>query len=224
MFEKIRKKIKEDSEYRLGKYGTFMYRFAIARWSWSIALCKFEENWSFHFFCLWITLWKTRVEPREIMDKWGIDFYPDEAYLAIGYGEKRWTFNMPWQYGYCVHYQGRRDGTFDRTEKHYFFSDPIPDEYFRETYDYTYVLENGTVQNRKATVQVERRTWCWIGWPFRWMYWPNKVSTCIDVHFDGEVGERTGSWKGGTIGCGYELLPTETPEQCLRRMEKERKF
>jgi len=40
----------------------------------------------------------------------------------------------------------------------------------------------------------------------------------------GEVGERTGEWKGGTTGCGYQMLPNETPLETLRRMEKERKF
>jgi hypothetical protein len=44
------------------------------------------------------------------------------------------------------------------------------------------------------------------------------------IEFNDEVGERTGSWKGGTLGCGYNLLPNETPLECLRRMEKERKF
>ncbi len=40
----------------------------------------------------------------------------------------------------------------------------------------------------------------------------------------GGVGERTGSWKGGTIGCGNDLLPGETMEQSLRRMERDRTF
>ena len=46
----------------------------------------------------------------------------------------------------------------------------------------------------------------------------------MSVNFSDEVGERSGSWKGGTLGCGYDLLKNETMEQCLRRMEKERKF
>ena len=33
-----------------------------------------------------------------------------------------------------------------------------------------------------------------------------------------EVGEETGSWKGGTIGCGYNLKPGETAEECFDRM------
>lgn len=32
------------------------------------------------------------------------------------------------------------------------------------------------------------------------------------------------SWKGGTIGCGYALRPNESPYECLKRMEQERKF
>ena len=88
-----------------------------------------------------------------------------------------------------------------------------------KTYDYTYILKNGTVQNRKATCHIERRTWS-----VRWAPWLKKVSTTLDVNFNDEVGERSGTWKGGTIGCSYEMLPNETPEQTLRRMEKERKF
>lgn len=90
-----------------------------------------------------------------------------------------------------------------------------------ETYDYTYTRKNGEVQNRKATVHVNRMTW-------RMKWWPllpfKKVSTSIDVKFDDEVGEGTGTWKGGCLGCGYELRHAETPLECLRRMESERKF
>jgi hypothetical protein len=90
-----------------------------------------------------------------------------------------------------------------------------------ETYDYTYTLKSGNVQHRKATVYVDRMTW-------RMRWWPllpfKKISTCINVDFNDEVGEGTGSWKGGTTGCGYEMLVGETPLDCLRRMERERKF
>lgn len=50
------------------------------------------------------------------------------------------------------------------------------------------------------------------------------VQRTIDVEFDDEVGERSGSWKGGTMGCGYEMRASETPWETLRRMERERKF
>lgn len=90
-----------------------------------------------------------------------------------------------------------------------------------ETHDYRYVLKNGTTQNRRATISVGRMTW-------RMRWYPllpfSKVSTSIDVSFDSEIGEGCGSYKGGTVGCGYEMKPFETPLECLRRMESERKF
>lgn len=89
------------------------------------------------------------------------------------------------------------------------------------TYPYTYVLKSGTIQRREARVFVDRMTW-------RARWWPlipiRKVRTSISINFSEEVGERTGSWKGGCTGCGYDMLPDETPLMCLRRMERERKF
>lgn len=87
-----------------------------------------------------------------------------------------------------------------------------------ETHPFRYVLVRGVVQERRATIQVERRTWTrpWLPW--------KQVSTYIDVSFNDEVGERSGSWKGGTIGCSYDMKPGETPLDTLRRMERERKF
>lgn len=91
-----------------------------------------------------------------------------------------------------------------------------------ETHDYLYVLKNGTRQERRATVKVEEREWRWR-W-LMWSRWPRLIRRTIAVEFNDEVGERSGSWKGGTIGCSYDLRPGETPLQCLRRMERERKF
>lgn len=90
-----------------------------------------------------------------------------------------------------------------------------------EIYDYTYTLKSGQIQQRKATVFVDRMVW-------RVRWWPiipiQKSRTCINVTFSDEVGEGSGSWKGGCTGCGYEMKLAETPLECLRRMERERKF
>lgn len=90
---------------------------------------------------------------------------------------------------------------------------------FKEEFDFTYKLKNGQIQERKAKVNVERRTW-----HRKWFPWVEKIHTTIAVEFSDEVGEKTGSWKGGVVGSAYQMLPNETPEQCLRRMEKEREF
>ena len=99
---------------------------------------------------------------------------------------------------------------------------PYTDGRIVEYHPYRYVLKNGTVQDRDATIYGDEREWRWK-W-FTWLPWPNKISRCISVEFSDEVGERTGSWKGGTIGCDYEWRHDETMLQALRRMEKERKF
>ncbi len=88
-------------------------------------------------------------------------------------------------------------------------------------YPYAYVLKSGKVQSRTATVYVDRMTWRARWWP---IIWREKIRTSISVSFDGEVGEKSGSWKGGCVGCGYDMRRHETPLQCLRRMERERKF
>jgi hypothetical protein len=105
------------------------------------------------------------------------------------------------------------DGSFERTQ--------AAQRTVSDTYDYAYTLKSGEVQHRKATVYVYRRFW-------RARWWPliprTKVRTCINVNFDAEVGEGTGSWKGGCTGCGWELMQGETPRMALKRMEMTRKF
>lgn len=90
------------------------------------------------------------------------------------------------------------------------------------TFTYQYKLKREEVQERTATVFVDRRAWRPTG--FTWTGLFEKSRQTIDVAFSDEVGERSGSWKGGCVGCSWEMLPGETPEQTLRRMERERIF
>lgn len=99
--------------------------------------------------------------------------------------------------------------------------EPEPTSLYREQFAYHY-KDQYVDQTTTATVTVERREWRLK--LLRWLPLFAKKSQCIAVDFADEMGSRRGSWKGGTIGCGYEMLPTETPEQTLRRMESERKF
>ena len=99
---------------------------------------------------------------------------------------------------------------------------PQDDGRYKETHDYTYVLRSGEVQKRTATIYGEEMEWRWR-W-FTWLPWPRKISRSISVDFSDEVGERTGSWKGGTVGCSWEWREGETMLDALRQMERERKF
>jgi hypothetical protein len=46
----------------------------------------------------------------------------------------------------------------------------------------------------------------------------------ISVSFDKEVGSERGSWKGGAVGCSYDMKPGETISETIHRMRRERSF
>lgn len=164
------------------------------------------------------------------------------GWIRLGFGLVTLAWSFPWKwvvpddyqcsgptFGFCffddglhLHWgkcHGRRDDPMTivrmpwgwRHREHKILSEP-------ETHPYSYTLRSGEVQQRTATIKAESRLWMrpWLPW--------RRLSRYIDVTFSEEVGERSGSWKGGCIGCGYEMLATETPLQALQRMERERKF
>lgn len=55
-------------------------------------------------------------------------------------------------------------------------------------------------------------------------YVKHRIRTNIEVTFNEGTGERVNTWKGGSTSCGYGMLKGETPEQSLRRMERDYKF
>lgn len=143
-----------------------------------------------------------------------------ERSIHFNWRSKCKIFNLPWDWTHVRHSYLWPNGQLHHNapERGY---DPPPDQ-TKVSYSYTYKLKNGTIQHRTATINGEEREWRWK-W-FTWLPWPIRVERCINVEFDDEVGERTGSWKGGTIGCGYEWRHGETMLAALRRMEAKRKF
>jgi len=154
---------------------------------------------------------------------YGFNFFEDGLHLHWGNQNGRGSdpfklIYMPWSWGSCVsHNVLTAEGEWVPYKPDY-VKNAEDDGRDKSTHDYTYTLKSGEVQNRKATIYTEARRWN------RWWI-PNKLlRKSINVDFDGEVGERSGSWKGGTVGCGYEMLEGETPLDTLRRMEQERRF
>jgi hypothetical protein len=165
---------------------------------------------------------------------WGFYFYGEGRKIPFTFvicrGRKTKHIDLPWALDWVRTSKMLKDGSWLHERKGDrkrgvsidWYTDETKERLWEEVYDYTYILKDGTVQERKATVTVEQREW-----RPKWFMWTNlfsKIRTDIDVEFDKEVGERTGSWKGGTVGCGWDLLPGETPYECLKRMEKERIF
>lgn len=161
---------------------------------------------------------------------WGVAYHGKTFWIYTGgkgngNGGKQWiTFDMPWQYQWVRTSMLKKDGgweheTLSVNNKRFYDETIWGDVLWREDYPYKYVLKSGEVQERIATVQVSEREWR-MKW-FKWTSLFNKVRRSIDINFNDEVGERTGSWKGGCTGCGWGLLPNETPRQALNRMEME---
>lgn len=133
-------------------------------------------------------------------------------------GYKSWDLPfVSWQFEYhWIMDKNKNWRLIDKSEQSW---DIVDEEGLIEEYDYTYTLKSGEVQKRKAKCHIERRQW-----KRKWFPWSKMVHTDLNIEFNDEVGERTGSWKGGCVGTGYKMKNGESMEQCLRRMEKERIF
>lgn len=198
----------------------------------AFGLDLFEEEYCMNLFGFLIALpfldrWHR--EPHESMESWGFYYDYHNASFVICRGSKTKFIHMPWQYDHMndKHMVQLEDGSwepckqlrYDKTRKTIIEGQ---DNRFTQTFPYTYTLKNGTVQNVTATVYVDRREWrrkcLW------YIPWFAKKRQSLNVEFSSEVGERTGSWNGGVIGCGTDMKKGETAEQALRRMERERVF
>jgi hypothetical protein len=70
-----------------------------------------------------------------------------------------------------------------------------------------------------ASTHIEEREWRFgTGW-FSWLslFSRPKIRKSLDINFSSEVGKEKGSWKGGTLGHGIEMLPNETHEAAFKR-------
>lgn len=195
----------------------------------ALSLHLFDDppHFSFQIFALWVNLYvklpflrRFAYEPDEMMDSWGFSYGTDGA-LFLRWGSKCKIVTMPWHDWQQVSHDIRTSagwapyvGSWEHDKK--------PDGRQIEKFPYRYLLRSGEKQEVTASVHVERRVR-----RLRWLRWTSvfqHVTYAIDVEFSDEVGEGAGSWKGGTVGCAYELRPEETPRQCLQRMESERRF
>ena len=173
---------------------------------------------------------KTKLKEGCDLPRYGISIHGNTFWIYIGgkyderIGQVQGKDSLSWYLPF-FHYEFDGHWIVDKNDKYVLISKGMQSWDFRktyaklETYPYPYILRSGEVQERIATVSQEKRKW-----HRKWFPFLTSESVSIDVQFDGEVGERAGSWKGGTIGCGYEMLPNETMYDTLKRMHSERKF
>lgn len=185
----------------------------------------FSPGWGYLFLHLPINTKYDECDPPQ----YGFYLYGEGKKLfdslVLCLGKERKFIYMPWSLDWVRTSNLRNDGKWEHETKGNrkdFYKEEWKSIIQYETYPYTYVLSNGKVQERTATIKMEE-----MEWRPRWFKWTSlfsKVRKCIDIEFNDEIGERSGSYKGGTLGCSYILLPNENSLECLRRMEKERKF
>lgn len=196
----------------------------------AVGLNLFQSGYELNFFGLRMPLKIKAREPRDMMETWGVSYLDKSLFLR--WGTKYKIIWMPWDWGSCVRHEVVNSyGNLEREiGLEYVNGEPPRPKDGRKMYssEYTYVLKSGETQKRTATYCVCEMEWRWRifhrAYKLGLKIGPKIVKRCILVEFSDEVGERTGSWKGGTIGCGYELLTGESATDCLRRMERERKF
>jgi hypothetical protein len=166
---------------------------------------------------------------------WGFNYHDNTLWIYIGGGGNfdggaKWkTIEMPWSLTWVRTSTSMNWGGWYHENSKNRKSLKVPysvgsDEWLKETrwqetHEFTDKFDNTIVH---ATIHVKEREWRPI-W-FKWTKLFAHKRKCLEVEFNQEVGRGKGGWKGGTIGCGYEMKGNETPLECLRRMEKERDF
>lgn len=170
---------------------------------------------------------------------WGFNYHDNTIWIYVGGGgnfqggRKFKTITMPWKLTWVRTSTLMNGGIdwFHETQKNRLnwgkdssgekigSYDWLNKNKWQETHPFVDKYDNTLVN---ATIGVSEREWRPI-W-FEWTSLFAKTRKTIEVNFDKEVGKEKGSWKGGTIGCGYEMLPNESPLECLKRMESERNF
>ena len=176
---------------------------------------------------------RLRKESIELDKKYENEKYPEyelriskEFGIAICFYKWNKSFRLPWNWHHIDRELYLKDGTWMSTKKIDKYNDP-DNLIYEETHPYKYDLNNGEMQERTATITLERTLLTYSIFKYKlfrklkFLSWTKKS---IDVKFSDEVGEGIHNWKGGCVGCGYDLLKNETMEQCLRRMEVNRKF
>lgn len=171
---------------------------------------------------------------------WDIDrreygFSLSDGHLGISLGrqtmdsrtEQSWGCFLPWtQWRHVRHsfygLDGEHVATLPDTGESY-LSDPGRWERERSiaaaTPTVSFDFDDFDGERIAVTTKIEEREWLFgTGW-FKWLslFRKPEISRSLDLEFSSEVGRRKGSWKGGTLGHGVEMLPGESHEEAFRR-------
>lgn len=175
--------------------------------------------------------WKSKRFPYGDCDapKWGIAIHSSHFWLYKGGkgnmngGSKWWAWELPFFSKIHVkHLVDTTDGMVDEKELEgknpyvYYADNPRVNKY--------HYLYTDSYDGQKIDCEYWQE---YREWRPKWLTWTKLFATkrdYIEIEFKKEVGKKKGSWKGGCVGCSYNMLPWETPLDTIQRMEKEREF
>ncbi len=149
-------------------------------------------------------------------------------FLQVRYGrqshdsdtEQSWCKHLPWKQWACVRSSVYRpDGelfaTEDRSNRDCFHFMRVREKCPTVRFGF----EDFDGEMIVASCMIEEREWRrGEGW-FKWLrhFWPTKIRRSLDIKFSTEVGPEKGSWKGGTLGHGIDMIIGETPRMAFER-------
>lgn len=173
--------------------------------------------------------WYWNIIPREY------GFSIVDGHLSVEYGrvthdsssEQRWGYFLPWtQWRHVRHSLYGLDGDHFWTEPQTGAAGKLGGgwEAYRAAKDACpvarFAFKDFDEQEIIATTRIEEREWRFgTGW-FKWLSWFRrpKVRRSLDIEFSDETGPEKGSWKGGTMGTGIDMMHrSETHEAAFRR-------
>lgn len=130
------------------------------------------------------------------------------------------VLNLPW-----ANWRHVRHSIYDLDGKHYWTEDRA-DRHIQHYIDAKESVPAASFEfldfdgeRITARTHIEEREWLfgtdWCEWLS--LFRRPKIHRSLDIEFSKETGKRKGSWKGGTVGSGIEMLPGEFHESAFRR-------
>lgn len=212
----------------------FSWGYFAPRWGFEFVVSRgayFNQHYTISMCFIWGLLninlpFKTRLAEGCDLPRYGICIHNSTLWLYIGgkhdesIGQttgRTWiTWDLPWltwKYSHCevLSFDGWRvqDSVLDGDKK----------TVLEETYPYSYTKKNGDTQHTIATCKQVRRFWY-----RKWFPWAKLIKHTLEVDLEHEIGESTGSWKGGATGFGIEIQPGETSQEAIARYEATKEF
>jgi hypothetical protein len=169
--------------------------------------------------------WYDEIHPREF------GFRLNDGFLQVFLGPqtndstttKSWCCHLPWTKWRFV-----RFSLYDLAGEHFWtqagdgrgagkWDEQYAQEKLMPKASFRFLDYDGEII--EATTHIEEREWKrgekWCSWLS--LFYRPIVRRSLDIDFSKETGPKKGSWKGGTMGTGIDLLPGELHEAAFRR-------